>query len=239
MTEQYGITETNSLLWENDDALFALMRKVLYTAVVGDIMDQMGYYHQFLPPHIRPLREDMVLAGRAMTVLEEDKLPGEEIQDPLHSRPFGLMLEALDNLKPNEIYLCSGASPDYALWGELMCTRAKHLNAAGAVLNGYIRDTKGILALDFPVFSHGSYAQDQAPRGRVIAYRVPLEIAGVTVNPGDILLGDRDGVVAIPQSIEAEVIQRAYEKATGENMVKGEIEKGMSCKDAFAKYGIM
>ena len=232
-------TADGGISWENDGELFGIIKKYLYTAVVGDIMDQMGYYHQFLPPQIRPLGEDTVMAGRAMTVQETDITPGETYEDPILNKPFGLMLEALDDLKPGEIYLCSGASPDYALWGELMCTRARKLGAAGAVVNGYIRDTKGIRALNFPVFSCGQYAQDQAPRGKVTAYRVPLQIAGVTVEPGDILVGDCDGVVAIPQKIEEEVIRRAYEKATGENMVKGEIEKGMSCKEAFARYKIM
>ena len=60
--------------WKDDKALFALIKEELYTAVVGDIMDKMGYTRQFLPPRIRPLRDDMLVAGRAMTVLEADVL---------------------------------------------------------------------------------------------------------------------------------------------------------------------
>jgi regulator of RNase E activity RraA len=86
------------------------------------------------------------------------------------------MLEALDDLKPNEVYICTGGSPRYALWGELMSIRAMHCGAAGAVLDGYSRDTRGILKLGFPTFSHGSYAQDQNPRGKVVDYRVPIVI---------------------------------------------------------------
>ena len=154
--------------WENDDELFKLIRNELFTAVIGDILDKLGYLHQFLPPTLHPLNDKMVMAGRAMTVLEADI---DQISDGnLLKKPFGLMLEALDDLKKNEVYICSGASPTYALWGELMATRAKLLGAAGAVVDGYSRDTPGILALDFPCFSYGSYAQDQEPRGKVVDY---------------------------------------------------------------------
>ena len=225
------------LTWKNDDELFALMKKDLYSAVIGDILDQMGHYHQFLPMAVQPIREDMVVCGRAMTVKEDD-LP--VIGEPIPTEPtFGHMLDALDDLKKNEVYLCSGSSPDYAVVGELMCTRMQVLGAAGTVMNGPHRDTKGILALDFPCFSRGRYSQDQAPRGRVTAWRVPIEIEGTHVDSGDIVFGDMDGVVIIPQSIEKEVIERAWEKATGEKTVGKAIQAGMSATEAFRKYGIL
>lgn len=217
-----------------------MMKKELYSAVIGDILDKMNYRHQFLPQRIQPMREEMVVAGRAMTVLEADAF--EELSDghnPIMKKNFGLMLEALDDLKENEVYICSGSSPSYALVGELMCTRMKILKAAGAVVNGFHRDTKGILALDFPCFSYGRYAQDQGPRGKVIDYRVPIEMDGVRINPGDIIFGDLDGVLVIPKEVETEVLQRAYEKATGEKMVAEAIRGGMSTVESFAKHGIM
>jgi regulator of RNase E activity RraA len=275
--------------WKDDKTLFRLIREELYTAVVGDIMDKMGYTRQFLPPRIRPLREDMTLAGRAMTVLEADvpaygnnaaartaaqateAQAAQEAQvreasaaqaaqareasatqatsatqasanggaNPLLKRPFGLMLEALDDLKEDEVYVCSGASPAYALWGELMSARAICCKAAGAVVNGYSRDTKGIQALNFPCFSYGPYAQDQAPRGKVIDFRVPIEMDGVVICDGDIVIGDIDGVCVVPRRIEDEVFTLALEKARGERMVLKKIQQGMKARDAFDKYGIM
>ena len=227
--------------WKDDKALFALIKEELYTAVVGDIMDKMGYTRQFLPPRIRPLRDDMLVAGRAMRVLEADVLDAgkEKGVTPVLKRSFGLMLEALDDLKEDEVYVCSGSSPAYALWGELMSARAIQCKAAGAVVNGYSRDTKGILALDFPCFSYGPYAQDQAPRGKVIDYRVPIEMEGVRINDGDILVGDIDGVCVVPREIEEEVFTRALEKARGERMVLKKIQEGMKARDAFDTYGIM
>lgn len=227
------------IAWKDDKELFAVMKEVLYTAVIGDIMDGMGYLHQFLPPDVRPLREDDLLAGRAMTVMECDTVEECRGKNPALSQKFGLMLEALDSLTENDVYLCSGSVYPYALVGEIMAARAKHLKAAGAVVNGYIRDTKGILKLGLPVFSKGSYAQDQAPRGKVIDYNVPIRFGQVLVNPGDIVFGDQDGVVVIPREIEREVIQRAYQKAVGEKTVLNAIQDGKSAKDAFAEYGIM
>ncbi len=229
-----------AIKWNNDRELFDMMRKELYSSVVGDILDKMGRLHQFLPWRIQPLAEDMVVAGRAMPVLEADTF--EELSDgqnPILKKPFGLMLEALDDLKESEVYICTGASPCYALVGELMCTRMQVLKASGAVVNGFHRDTKGILNLGFPCFSYGRYAQDQAPRGKVIDFRVPIEIEGVRVVPGDIVFGDLDGVVIVPQDIEEEVIQRAYAKATGEKMVAEAILSGMGAKESFDQYGIL
>jgi regulator of RNase E activity RraA len=227
--------------WHNDGELFALAVRELFTAVVGDVMDTLGLRHQFLPPRIQPLRDDMVVIGRAMPVLEADVFVERSgsARNPLMAQPFGLMFAALDDLKPGEVYLCTGASPRYALWGELMSTRAIHLGAAGAVLDGYSRDTRSILALDFPTFSSGRYAQDQGQRGKVIDFRVPIEIEGVLIRPGDLVFGDLDGVCIIPREAEGEVCEGALEKVRGERQVREAIEAGLSASEAFAKFGIM
>ncbi|MBD3377848.1 RraA family protein [candidate division KSB1 bacterium] len=225
--------------WYND--IFKVINKDLNTAVVGDIMDKMGLYHQFLPPQIRPLKPGMRVAGRAMTVLEADTF--EELsaggQNPYLEMPFGLMLDALDDLKENEVYLCSGSSPNYALWGELMSERAIKLKSAGAVVNGYSRDSLAICNINFPTFSYGPFGQDQAPRGKVIDFRCRLEIECTVINEGDIIIGDIDGVCIVPRKIELDVIKQALEKAHGENKVRKAIQSGMSTKDAFDKYKIM
>ena len=183
----------------------------------------------------------MLVAGRAMTVLEADVCENSANSgaNPLLKRSFGLMLDALDDLQEDEVYICSGSSPNYALWGELMSARAMQCKAAGAVVNGYSRDTKGILALDFPCFSYGPYAQDQAPRGKVIDYRVPIAIGKVSINTGDMVIGDIDGVCIVPREIEEEVFTRALEKARGERIVLKKIQEGMRSREAFDKYGIM
>lgn len=227
--------------FEDDTELFTAMRSRLFTAVVGDILDTMGLQHQFLPPQIRALRDDMVAVGRAMPVLEADFFATAEASghSEFSAKPFGLMFHALDSLKPNEIYVCSGSSPRYAVWGELMSTRAMKLKAAGAICDGYCRDSAGILALDFPTFCYGSYAQDQGPRGKVVDYGIPIEIGGIRIRPGDILFGDRDGVLVIPREAEREAIALALEKAETESKVRLAIEGGMSTVEAFERFGVM
>jgi regulator of RNase E activity RraA len=227
--------------WDDDHQLFSLARRELFTSVVGDVMDKLQLLHQFLPPAIQPLRSDMIVVGRAMPVLSVDvfqeKIAGTA--NKLMEKPFGLMLEALDDLREDEVYLNTGSSPRNALWGEMMSTRAMKLGAVGAVLNGYSRDTKAVLELNFPTFSCGSYGQDAGPRYKVVDFRLPVEIGGVLVNPGDILFGDIDGVCVIPRQAETEIFTKALEKARGEKLVKLALEEGMSAVSAFQKYGIM
>ena len=213
--------------------LLELIRGHLFTSVIGDVMDRKGLRRQFLPPSIRPLSPEMRLVGRAMSVAEEDCADGQ-------AGDFGLMFRALDELKPDEVYICSGASPSYALWGELMSTRARALGAAGAVLDGFHRDSRGILNVGLPVFSAGSYAQDQRGRGRVVDYRCGIAFAnGARVTPGDVIVGDIDGVLVIPHAALEEVVRLAVEKLEGEEEVRREIERGESTQAIFDRTGIM
>lgn len=231
----------NSSTLHSDGELFASIRRELFSAVIGDVMDSIGLRRQFLPPSIQPLSLEMVAVGRAMPVLEAD-FPDEPVSgshNPLSAKPFGLMLEALDDLRPHEIYLATGGSPQYACWGELMSTRAQKCGAAGAVIHGYARDTRGILALGFPTFSLGRYAQDQGPRGKVLDFRVPVEIEGVRVEPGDIVFADLDGICVIPRKAEKDVFAAAFEKVRKEHSVRKALEEGMKASDAFEKFGVL
>ena len=222
--------------FQSEEQMMSVIKQELFSAVIGDVMDKMELRHQFLPPNIQPLADHMVVVGRAMPLLVEDteydpQIPFEEA--------YGLLFNALDDLKPHEVYLCTGASPQYALWGELMSTRAMKLGATGAVVDGYSRDTPGILKLDFPTFSFGRYAQDQAFRGRVVDYRVPVNIDGVHISPGDLIFGDMDGVCVVPHQFEQDVVDQALEKVRGEKLVREALEDGMSAGEAFRKFGIM
>lgn len=204
----------------------------LYTPVVGDILDDLGFTRQFLPQPIQPLLGEMKLAGRAMPVLMIDVFGKQK-------KPFGLLTEALDQLQPGEIYLASGGEMRCAYWGEILTATAKKRGAVGAVINGFHRDTPKVLEQNWPVFSRGRFAQDSAVRTQVIDYRCPIEAGQATVQPGDLIFGDLDGVVVIPKKIEAEIIERALAKARGEKLVRKEIEAGMSSTAAFKKYGIL
>jgi len=226
--------------YTSDDELFAILKTELFTAVVGDVLDKQGYIHQFLPAEIKPINDDMVLAGRAMPVLEADIFDdSKEAPGPLSGKQFGLMLEALDSLKPGDIYVATGASMRYALFGELMSTRAQILKANGALLDGYIRDSRGIQALNFATFGRGLYAQDQGPRGKVIDYNVAVEIDGIRIEPGCLIFGDYEGVIVIPKEVEKETIRLSLEKVRMESKVADAIKAGMSACESYEKFGVM
>lgn len=232
--------------WKNDVEMFALMKEKLYTPVVGDILDQLGYPHQFLPSCIRPLatmvnpapyadtsEEDcrLKVAGRACTVLENDVYG-------VQKKPFGLLTEALDQLRPGDVFIATGAH-NSALWGELLTATARTRGAVGAVLDGYSRDTPQVLGQNFPVFCTGCWAQDSSIRTNVFDFRCPIEIGQVTIQDGDIVFGDVDGVLIIPQGIADTVLVKSLEKAAGEKLVRKAIEGGMSATEAFAHFGIL
>ena len=231
--------------WKTAEEMFALMKEKLYTPVVGDILDQIGYSHQFLPAPIRPLASQvptalisriqgdnwMKLAGYACTVLENDVYG-------VPQKPFGYMTEALDQLKPNEIYIATGAH-NSALWGELLTASAKARGAVGAVLDGYTRDTAMVLEQNFPVFCSGTWAQDSSIRTYVFDYRCDIEIGQVTIHDGDIVFGDVDGVLIIPKDVAEEVIEKALIKATTEKTMRRAIENGMLVTDAFKEFGVL
>ena len=232
--------------WKNDTEMFDLMKEKLYTPVVGDILDQMGYSHQFLPPAIKPLEalvpadayidrsepdNRLKLAGYACTILENDVFEAPK-------KPFGYLTEALDQLKPNEIYVATGAH-NSALWGELLTATAKARGAVGAVLDGYSRDTPQVLSQNFPVFCSATWAQDSSIRTYVCDFRCTIEIGQVTIHDGDLVFGDIDGVLIIPREIQDEVLEKALIKASGEKKVRKAIEGGMSATQAFAEFGIL
>ncbi len=218
--------------WKNDSELFSLMRGVLYTPVIGDILDQLGCYHQFLPQPIQPIRESYKIAGRTMPAIVA------EVFGP-QSQPFGKLTESLDQLQPGEVYVTGGGSTRCAYWGEILTATARKRGALGAVIDGFHRDTPRVLEQDWPVFSRGRYAQDSSVRMRVIDYRCPMEIGGVWIEPGDLVFGDLDGVIIIPRKHEIAVIERALEKSREERVVRKAIENGMSSTEAFKKYGIL
>jgi regulator of RNase E activity RraA len=216
----------------DDSELFAQITTHLHTSVIGDILDTLGTYHRFLPQPIKPLRETMKLAGRAMPVLMSDVHGPQE-------RPFGKLTEALDQLRAGEVYLAGGGAMHCAYWGEILTATARTRGAVGAVVDGFHRDTRQVLEQNWPVFSRGSFAQDASVRTRVAAYRCPIEVGGVWIEPGDLVVGDLDGVVIVPRAHEADVVERALAKVRTESQVRKEIERGGSSTAAFEKYRVL
>lgn len=215
----------------DDGALSALTSSGLTSALVGDILDRLGFVHQFLPQAIQPLREAMVVAGRAMPVRIM------EVDGPQRT-PFGRLTEALDQIRPGEVYVATGAM-NCASWGEILTCTARMRGGAGAVIDGFHRDTRRVVEQNWPVFSRGRWAQDAAVRSSVVEFRCPVRIGGVTVEPDDLVFGDLDGVVVIPRKVEEEAIAAALEKGHTETLVRARIESGASSSAMFHEYGVL
>lgn len=215
----------------SDELVDRVVREKLHTAVLGDILDQLGFVTQFLPADVRPLEPGMTLVGRAMPV-------ALAASTKVRGQGFANLTAALDQLEPGEVYVASGGRIECAAWGELMTAAARRRGAVGAVVNAYHRDTERVLEQAWPVFSRGAYAQDAAVRSVIVRYRAPIDIEGVDVTPGDLVVGDRDGVLIVPWSVEDEVVERAIAKARAEGEVRRAIDAGSSATDAFKAFGV-
>jgi regulator of RNase E activity RraA len=217
----------------NDQELFDSMAQELFSAVIADALDTVGARHQIMRHDIRPVYSMAIVVGRALTVLSVDvyDMPVE---------PYKLEMEAVDSLESGQVLVVqTNGSTRSSFWGELLSTAARARGARGAVIDGFTRDTLAIIEMQFPVFVRGIAPYDSKGRSDVIAYDVPIQCGDVTVNPGDIIFGDYDGLVVIPRDIESQVIEAAFEKAHGEKKVKQALTNGMSVTEAFEKYGIL
>ncbi len=215
---------------------FEKLRAELYTAVLSDTLDSLGRTRQAMKPFVRPLDERSVLFGRARTGLFM----------PIYHVPEGenfyeLEIKLVDDLKTDEVavFACNGPTERIAPWGELLSTAATYRGAAGCITDGLVRDVRQIRDMNFPVFHGGICPLDSQGRGRVVAIDVPIECAGVAVRSGDLVFGDVDGVVVIPQEIEDAVLKAALEKVTGENRTRDELARGLKLADVYAKYGVL
>jgi regulator of RNase E activity RraA len=209
-----------------------VIRKKLYTAVISDILDQRGYRHQVLQPNIRAVGSHRELVGRAYPVLA-----AETFEMP--AKPYFKLIEALDSIQEDEVFITNRLSDRAAFWGELLSNVCASHRAAGAIIDGLVRDLKRIEPLGFPVFGRGTSPIDSLGRFEVLASRQPIECGGVHIESGDLVIADWDGVVIVPKSIEDVVIAEALAKVRGENAVRDGIRQGRSLRELFDSYGVL
>ena len=210
-------------------------KEKLYSAVIADTLDSMGFHKQVLQPGIFALDPEIKLCGLArvglyMPIYHDD----ENVNVYEHE------IALIDNLKINEVavFVCNG-DKNIAPWGELLSTRASYLGAAGCLTDGCVRDSNLIREMKFPVYSNGTNPVDTKYRGKMMMADVPGEIAGVDVKKGDLVFGDRDGVLIVPSKILDEVIEKALTKIASENIVREELRAGNTLTDVFAKHKIL
>ena len=211
------------------------IRSSLFVSVLSDCLDHLGWRDQALPSRIRPLDDERMLVGRARTANFM-----EVFDVPEGSNPYELEIALVDSLKPGEVPVFACANPlKIGPWGELLTTAAMARGAAGALMDGCVRDIRAIRALGFPVFHGGIAPLDSKGRGKIMAIDVPIACGGVACRSGDLVVGDADGVVIIPQTIEAEVLRLAFEKVAGEKNTLHDLRRGDKLADVFARYGIL
>jgi len=209
------------------------MESNLYTAVISDSLDALGYRQQAMREDLRPLFPNICFAGWARTIAFADMFHVPE-------DPYGKEIEAVDSILAGEVVVISTAeSRQNAPWGELLSTAARARGARGAIIDGLVRDVRKIEALGFPVFARGIKPVDSQGRGLVIDYNVRVDCGGVLVSPGDLIFADHDGVVAIPAEVVPEAIRLATEKAARENDSRGDLMRGAYLRDVYKKYGVL
>jgi len=219
--------------FQSDEERFALLREKLYTAVVSDVLDSLGFRSQAMRHDVRPLHPDFIVVGRARTALwiEEYKV---------RDNPYLSEIKLIDSLKPGDVTVHStDLSWHIAPWGELLSTASKMRGSTGAIVDALSRDVKRIVQMGFPVFARGIKPVDSQGRGYVMDFDVPISCGDITVRPSEIVFGDYDGVVVIPRKVEDEVLSRALEKVTGENNTRRELLEGKLLADVYEKYGVL
>ena len=212
--------------------MFDLIAQKLASSVISDILDTFGFRDQVMRATIRPLYPEAIVVGRAMPVLYAEVF---EIPD----KPYQMEIEVVDGLRPDDVLVAyAPATAKAALWGGVLSTAARARGARGAVIEGLTRHVKHITGMAFPVFANGVSPLDAKGRLRVYAYRCAIECGGVLVEPGDIIFGDADGVVVIPQDMVGETVSEALHRVEAEHLTEEELKKGALLRDVYAKYGI-
>jgi 4-hydroxy-4-methyl-2-oxoglutarate aldolase len=233
LSQQHGDARTVDGAVQPDLDLLAHLERTLYAAVISDALDDLGIREQAMAEYLRPVGAKVTLAGWARTII---------CMDVYHvdGDPYGMEIEAVDSILPGEVVVvATGGSRRNAPWGELLSTAAVARGARGAVIDGLVRDVRRIQELGFPVFAAGMKPVDSKGRGRVVAYNVPVQCGRVLVRPGDLVVGDLDGIVVVPAGKVDDVVRLATDKVTRENHSRDELRNGAYLRTVFDKYGVL
>ncbi len=198
----------------------------LGTTPVSDALDRLGLPGQVFG--IRPIDRNFRLCGRAFTVRTEPVaagVKGASVGDYIDDIPEGGIV-VLDN----------GGLLDATIWGDILTIMAHRNKLGGTVIHGVCRDSNRSLELNYPIFSRGTYMRTSKDRVQAEEYNGPVSLGEVRVDPGDILLGDGDGVVVIAKAHEEAVLKAAQEIDEAEERIRSEILKGGRLDEARKKF---
>jgi regulator of RNase E activity RraA len=198
------------------------------TASLSDALDQMGL-RGYMSHEIRPILQNVKVVGPAVTI--KHRIVNKRM-------PFTPALKAIDEAKPGDVLVISSDDDlrDVALLGGLMGLAAKVKGLSGAVLGGGVRDVRELRELGFQVFSLSVIPTTSLGRTEIEGVNVPLRCGGLIVKPGDLIVGDDDGVVVIPRDKVQEAIERARKFDEVERMEAEELRKGTPLVETVAKF---
>ena len=212
----------------------------LYTAVIYDVLDSMGYPNQCLDLGIRPLLPHMRIAGPSFTVVGYRDPRSQEEHEPDKTRDFAIF----DHIRPGSVVVINAEKDGHCgHWGELMSTAAQARGAVGVVIDGGIRDSGHLVRMEsWAVFVRYTSPIESSKRWKVHDFGIPIVMSGtltsqVRINPGDWIVGDSDGVIVIPKELATEVLLKAESMKEIEDKVRAEIRAGRRVKDVFDQYG--
>lgn len=215
--------------------LIEICKEKLYSAVIADTLDAFGLHNQVLKPGIKALDPTLILCGLARVGLYMPVYHDDE-----NINVYEKEIALVDSLQQGEVaVLVCHDNQRISPWGELLSERSTYLGAAGCLTDGCVRDSKQIVDLKFPVYSNGTNPSDTKYRGKMMMSDVPGEIGGVAVERGDLVFGDNDGIVIIPNKIVKEVVEKSLEKVSAENTVRDEIHRGDTLVDIFDRHQIL
>ena len=206
--------------------------KKFYSGLICDVLDYFGYRNQSLTSPFFPVKPEMTVFGRAFTVLAERV-------DHMVDNALVNQCTSVDQVKPGDVYLLTTKDDDFdgAVWGEIMSTGVRAHGGVGAIINGMLRDTKQVKAMDFPVLARGHLPTTSKGRTEITEWNVPITIDGVKICPGDLVFGDIDGVVVIPAELEERVIERCLHIMDNEDITRERIANGASVEETYMQIG--
>lgn len=212
---------------------FKKISSALYAGAIADIMDEMGFRHQAINPTlgIRALHPSMVAIGRALTFLNGMSTRMDE--------PYEKAIEGLDLMQPGQLSIAGGYAPVEGIMGELSATAIRKRGGIGAVVDGFTRDGRKLLGMNFPIFAKGISPIDTTGRIRVLDYNVPLQVGHISIKPGQIVFADYDGILVIPVEAEEEIIAKALERAEVETKVREALASGESMDTVWKRYHVL
>jgi regulator of RNase E activity RraA len=223
---------------DNNDAAEAVRRRYLEvdTSIVADVLDELGRYDQGLHASFAPFPAGAgALAGWAFPIAGQMRPSPVSGGDPAK-------MEACAAVTPGAVTVWSGGGEGVCFFGELIALGMQERGAAGALVDGGVRDVAWLGRHGFPVYARYRTPVQSIGRWQVTGYGAPVSLPGatlrqVTVAPGDFVLADDDGAIVVPAALADEVLERAEAMVERERQIRAELAKGLSLTDALARFG--